>query len=375
MNRIKIGLLLTIGVLTSAAHRAHAETKTEVNKNWGLSLTNTFSAWEISQGSSDVTVAIIDTGIDVNHPSLRENLWVNPGETLNGLDDDGNGYIDDIHGWNFADNSNDLTDRHGHGTHVAGIIQGSAPKVKLMILKYYDSKATGAANLLNTVKAIQYATKMKARIINYSGGGTDKYREEEQALQRAQAQKILVVAAAGNERNNSDIIHFYPADYGYANIVSVTAIDENQRVLSSSNYGIKTVDIAAPGKDIYSTLPGGKFGTMTGTSQATAFVTGAAALWLGQNPGVQDPEKVISILTKTGFQNDGLIGKTKNETRLDMYRTLIMKDRDQDAFGDFTANSTTRSPAEFSAKLDSKVRDLGDDELPFKKISSSDKIH
>ena len=366
-------LLLSISISSALAFEARAELfeikKLEVAQNWGLSLTNTFSAREISRESSRVVVAVVDTGIDPHHPSLSENLWVNEGEIPdNGIDDDKNGYVDDVHGWNFAENNNDIGDRHGHGTHIAGIIRSSAPNAKLMILKYYSPKATGPANLANTVRALAYAVKMKARIINYSGGGTNKYDEEEKVILEIQKCNILLVAAAGNERNDSDITPFYPADYGYSNIASVTAIDENQSVLPSSNYGKKTVDLAAPGKDIYSALPGGKFGLMTGTSQATAFVTGAAALYLGQNPGVTDPEKVISVLTKTGFYNSQLIGKTKNETRLDMYRSLIMKDQDQTAFGDLLTHESARAPAEFAANLDPNSKDLGEDELPFRRV-------
>lgn len=306
-------------------------------------------------------VAIIDTGTDISHPLLKENIWTNPGESgldehgrdraSNGVDDDNNGFVDDIHGWNFVSNSNDVSDEHGHGTHIAGIVKNTAPQVSLMILKYFDTKSSGAANVANTVKAIQYAIKMRAQIINYSGGGQEKSANEELAIQEAQKQKILFVAAAGNEKSNSDERGFYPADYGLSNIASVTAIDENRRVLPSSNYGVKTVDLAAPGKDISSSLPGGRFGTMTGTSQATAFVSGAAALLISQNATLRDPEKIISILVKTGFKNENLNGKTKSETQLDIYRTLVMKDRDQDAFG----NSASLSGDEQS------------DELPFKK--------
>jgi subtilisin family serine protease len=360
---------------------AKAETRMEVLTNWGLSLVNIDKAWDITQGSSDIVVAVIDTGVDTIHPSLKENLWVNPGETgvddkghdksTNGIDDDGNGFIDDVHGWNFANNSNDLTDRHGHGTHVAGIIHSSAPKTNLMILKYFDPKATGESNLANTVKAIQYAIKMKARIINYSGGGTTQYTDEENAVRKAQEAGILFVAAAGNEYSNSDISGFYPADYGFSNIASVTAIDENQKVLNSSNYGIRTVDIAAPGRNINSTLPGGKFGPMTGTSQATAFVTGAAALLMAENPElIREPEKVISILTKTGFTNETLKGKTKSETRLDTYRSLIMKDQDESAFGNISSQVFSLTSTDFASKLNPENEDFGVAELPFKQISS-----
>src|SRR5690606_16720385 len=209
---------------------------------------------------------VIDTGIDVAHPDLKANLWVNPGESgldkngndkaTNGLDDDGNGFRDDVHGWNFVANDDDLADNHGHGTHIAGIIgaeggngvgiSGISPKVSLMTLKYYDPKAPGLNNLMNTVKAIRYATKMGAHIINYSGGGLEPSEEERKAVAEANQKGILVVAAAGNEKSNSDIHAYFPADYPLPNIISITAIDKEKNVLPSSNYGQHSVDLAPP---------------------------------------------------------------------------------------------------------------------------------
>ncbi|MBS1970663.1 MAG: S8 family serine peptidase [Bdellovibrionales bacterium] len=344
-------------------------------------MTEAFLAWPLSQGSKEILVAVIDTGLDTHHQVLRENLWTNPGETgvdasgrdkaSNGVDDDGNGFIDDVHGWNFAGNNNDLSDNHGHGTHVAGIIESVAPKTGIMVLKYYDPNASGEDNLTNTVKAIRYAIKMKAKIINYSGGGTTKYPDEELAIREAQQKGILIVAAAGNERTNSDINGFYPADYGLPNIISVTAVDENRKILPSSNFGVSTVDIAAPGKNIVSTLPGGKFGTMTGTSQATAFVTGTAVLLMAQ--GYKTPESIIQQITSTGSDNSFLVGKTKYETTLNAYRSLVMKGAGLGAFGAGVLNSSTDQ--DFSSKLDPDSEDPGAEELPFKRIVQNPKMH
>lgn len=342
-----------------------------------LSTTASFAKSPLSKKelSKKIVIAVIDTGADTLHPSLRKNLWTNPGESgidiqgrdraNNGLDDDGNGYVDDVQGWNFAGGNKDLSDVHGHGTHVAGIIQSNAPEAQLMVLKYFDPQAPGEHNMINTVKAIRYAIKMKVQIINYSGGGTSKYPDEELAIREAQAQGILFVAAAGNERSNSDLHGFYPADYKLSNIISVTAIDENRKVLPSSNYGSRSVDIAAPGKDIVSSLPGGKFGTMTGTSQATAFVAGSAALLMAENPhNVRNPEAVIRQLTGTGLASEFLIGKTKHESSLDIDRARIMKDADAGAFGTLVTN--TYSAQDFSSKLEPDSDDAGAEELPFK---------
>jgi thermitase len=380
MSLIKTKLVLLVLASFTTTTYAKTQNPSEV-LNYSLQMTEAFLAWPLSQGSKEILVAVIDTGMDTHHPALRENLWTNPGETgvdengrdksNNGVDDDGNGFIDDVHGWNFAGDNNDLSDSHGHGTHVAGIIQSVAPKTSLMVLKYYDPTARGEDNLNNTVKALRYAIKMGAKIINYSGGGTAKYPDEELAIHEARQKGILVVAAAGNERSNSDINGFYPADYGLSNIISVTAVDENRKVLSSSNYGTHTVDIAAPGKSIFSTLPGGKFGMMTGTSQATAFVTGTAALLMAE--GCRTPESLIHQITATGSDNGFLVGKTKHEVSLNTFRSLVMKGAGLGAFG---AEDLTRSTdQDFSSKLDPDSEDPGAEELPFKRAILNPKMH
>ncbi len=337
-----------------------------IHKMWGLEKANALDAWQLSQGSREIIVAIVDTGIDIQHPDLKNNLWVNPGESgldkfgkdkaTNGIDDDNNGFIDDVHGWNFVHNNNHIKDNHNHGTHIAGIvgaeggnnygITGIAPKVSLMVLKYYDPNS-GSNNLINTIKAFDYAVKMNAHVINYSGGGTEFSRPEFEAVKRAEQKGILFVAAAGNEYSNSDIKKYYPADYDLDNIISVTAIDPNLRVLSTSNYGVRTVDIAAPGENIYSTLPGGGFGNMTGTSQATAFVSGVAALLMAHNRDF-DAKAVRKYILKTGDSLDWLKDKTRTSKKLNMYRTLTMLDQGVGASG-VVANNTANPDAEFFA--------------------------
>ena len=336
--------------------------------DWPIKMIEAPRAWRASaqaQGEvRKIKVAIIDTGVDIHHPSIRDHLWTNPGESgvdsnghnkaSNGVDDDRNGFIDDVHGWNFGGGNRDLTDHQGHGTHVAGIIQSTngqnayqAPvkvrgfrgiassaenlseknqNVELMILKYFDPKYNRKDTLISTIEAIRYAIQMKADIINYSAGGQQFSREERQAIHEAELKGILFVAASGNDGKDSDISGYYPADYGLSNILSVTAIDAERVVLPSSNYGIKTVQIAAPGADIVSSLPGGDFGKMTGTSQATAFATGAAALLMSHRPALRDPQEIIRILTQTGDEAATLIGKTRESRTLNAYRALAMKD-------------------------------------------------
>lgn len=291
----------------------------EISLNWGLQTLDTAQAWRKQTGSKKIVVAIIDTGCDTAHPSLRENIWRNPGESgldefgmsraSNGIDDDDNGFVDDVHGWNFASNSADIMDEHGHGTHIAGIIgakkgnglpsSGVAPDVSLMILKYYDSQSSGMDNLENTIRSIRYAVRMGADVINYSGGGLLKSSEEEAMIRWAGRQGVLVIAAAGNEGMNSDFFPFYPANYDLPNVLSVGAIDRAGQLMDMSNYGLNSVDLVAPGKNIYSTLPNGQFGYMSGTSQATAFATGVAVLMMSEQEEMTHPETLIKHILTT----------------------------------------------------------------------------
>ncbi|MCB0377675.1 MAG: S8 family serine peptidase [Bdellovibrionales bacterium] len=338
-----------------------------MHKKWGLAKTDALDAWQLTTGSREIIVAVVDTGIDIEHPDLKNNLWVNPGESgkdkhgrnkaTNGVDDDGNGFIDDVHGWNFVHSNNYLKDNHGHGTHIAGIVgaeggnnygvTGVAPKVSLMILKYFDPQSPGN-NLVNTIKAFDYAIKMNAHIINYSGGGMEFSQPEFRAVQRAEQKGILFVAAAGNERSNSDYKKYYPADYDLDNIISVTAINPTLRVLSSSNYGVKTVDIAAPGENIYSTLPGGTFGTMTGTSQATAFVSGVAALLMAHNRDF-DAKAVKKYILRTGDNLEWLKSKTNTSKKLNIFRSLTMLDQGVGASGVVASNTSSAESDTFNA--------------------------
>ena len=300
---------------------------------WGLKATEAEKAWPLTKGEH-IVVAIVDTGVDTHNQELSAQLWTNPNEIPdNDLDDDKNGYIDDVHGWDFATNSPSLTDHHGHGTHIAGIIHSLAPKARLMILKYYDPYGDPGKNLSNSVQALQYAARMKVQLINYSGGGLQKSRPEEAAIALAAEQNILLIAAAGNEHSDSDRIGFYPASYDLPNIISVAAASPDMDLVPSSNFGARTVDLAAPGQDILSTLPQHRQGPMTGTSQATAFVTGTAALILASRPSPVPFHRLIRILTETGLISPLLTRKTKSSSILNAYRSVTMKEFGLSAFG------------------------------------------
>lgn len=316
-----------------------------IQKNWGLIGQGGIKAnraWDITQGDRQIVVAIIDTGIDLSHPDLASNIWKNPGETgfdsrgrnksTNGVDDDRNGYIDDVSGWDFVNNKPTVEDNHGHGTHIAGIvgasgdntIVGTCPRVSIMALKYFDPSSKGNDNLKNTIRAIRYAADMGARIINYSGGGTEPNDDEFGAIRYAQQKGILFVAAAGNEQSNSDHAPYYPADYNLSNIISVTAVDNGTNILKTSNYGSKSVHIAAPGNGIKSTLPRGNYGLMTGTSQATAFVSGVAALISSKNKEFNF-DQIKNQIIQTADEVPGLKGKTLNGGRLNSYAALAIQ--------------------------------------------------
>jgi len=219
-------------------------------------------AWEVETGDDRVIVAVVDSGVDYRHPDLSANIWDNPGEIAgNGIDDDGNGYVDDVRGWDFLDGDNTPMDAHGHGTHVAGIIAavgnnglgvaGVSWNARIMPLRFLDASGWGLTS--DAIGAIEYADAMGAHIINNSwGGGGYSY-----ALREAiEASSAVVVCAAGNEGRNSDFFPDYPAGYPSLNIVSVAATDQNDNLAIFSNYGVSTVDMAAPGTNIYSCRPG-----------------------------------------------------------------------------------------------------------------------
>lgn len=296
-----------------------------------------------------VRVAVIDTGADISHPALKKMIWTNSKEIPNNnIDDDENGFIDDVHGWNFVTNSPNVTDTHGHGTHIAGIVSHVSDNVELMIVKYYDPQSLSDKNLVNTVRAIDYAIKNGAEIINYSGGGFGANPEEEKAIQRALEKNIAFVAAAGNDSENSDKKPFFPASYELENIISVASIGKNSELVESSNFGELSVDIAAPGENILSTLPNGRYGRMTGTSQATAYVTGALAAVMGEQRHLS-LTKHIEQIANTGILNTKLTGKTKYQSNLSTSRALVMKASDISALGTVTENTKILDPNIFSS--------------------------
>lgn len=253
-------------------------------------------AWDFVRGSRDVLVGIIDTGVDYTHPDIRGNYWTNPGETgldasgndktNNGIDDDQNGFVDDFRGWDFANNDNDPIDDHDHGTHCAGTIGGQGDngigvsgvnwQVSMVGLKFLS--ANGSGSLEDAVEAIEYATRIGAAMTSNSWGGGGYSPTMEAAIAEANAKGILFIAAAGNNGNDNDLQPHYPSSYEHDNVVAVAASDDKDRLASFSCFGQTSVDLAAPGVDIFSTTRNGRYESMSGTSMATPHVTGVAAL-------------------------------------------------------------------------------------------------
>ena len=231
-------------------------------------------------------VGVLDSGIQAGHPDLKNNLWTNDGEKNNGRDDDGNGYVDDIHGIDLIEDKNSGKDPHGHGTHVAGIIaargnndrgvSGVCWKAKLMNLRFMDGQGSGYTT--DAATGIVYAVRHGVHVINASYGSYKPSESEKDAIAYAQRSDTLIIAAAGNDAQDSDKSPSYPADYGFDNVISVAASTSSDKLASFSNYGDKSVDLAAPGVEIASTWKGSDYRYLSGTSMATPFVTATAAL-------------------------------------------------------------------------------------------------
>lgn len=310
--------------------------------------------------SRQVVVAVIDTGLDIEHRLIKNKVWRNHGEIgldsqgrdrrYNHVDDDNNGFIDDFQGWNFIQNNNQVSDSHGHGTHVSGIILGADPLEKspedfdiaIMPLKYYDSNQDSEKTILNTARAIQYAVQMGADIINYSGGGYQKSDLEMNAIRLANAQKIPFVAAAGNDHFSADQIPFYPAAYPLSNIISVGSASGSGKIDLFSNFGLKNVHLLAPGNLILSSSPRNKMVTMSGTSQSAAQVSHTVAMMIamqksragvwGFNKESDFISNIKNRLYKTQPKNENLRKVASEAVLLNPNLSLTQRNEFENAF-------------------------------------------
>jgi len=340
-------------------------------------------AWDITTGAGRVVVAVIDSGVDGSHPDLSANLWTNPGEIAgNGVDDDGNGYVDDIRGWDFTNKDNNPADDNGHGTHVTGTIAavgnngigvaGVAWNVKIMALKSFRADGRGLTS--DAILAIAYANLMGADVINNSWGGGPY----SQALfDMIRASSAVVVCSAGNSGQNNDLIPHYPSSYTSANILAVAATDPNDNLALFSNFGVTSVDVAAPGVNILSTLStttvaGGGYDYKSGTSMAVPFATGVAALLKAKShpSGISDNSSNSSV-TGSGLSNLEIIAKIKETVdsvdslngqiatggRINAFRAVKSTGGDGDSGGCFIATAAFGSVMEPHVTILRKFRD------------------
>lgn len=323
-------------------HSTTTPNDTRFSEQWSLNNTGQTSgtvdadidapeAWALTTGSSSVIVAVIDSGVDYTHPDLSANIWTNPGETAgNGIDDDGNGYIDDTKGWNFLNGNNTPTDSQSHGTHVSGIIgaagnnsagiSGVAWQVKLMPVKFLNSSGYGATS--DAISGINYARVKGAHIINHSWGGMSFSQSLKDAIDTAGNAGILNVCAADNGNGtNEDVTPNYPSGFASASIIAVASTTETDALSNFSDYGPTTVHIGAPGSNILSTLPGGTYGLNSGTSMATPHVSGIAALVKAAKSSLTGAD-LKAILQASVDHDTALEGKLVTEGRANAFNAL-----------------------------------------------------
>lgn len=292
---------------------------------------NAKDAWEITKGDKKIIIAVIDTGVDYNHPDLKNNMWINTKELdgKKGVDDDGNGYVDDIYGYDVSNNKADPMDDNKHGTHVAGVIgashnglgiTGVMANVSLMAVKFTDEKGRG--DLDRALKAINYAVTNGAKILSNSWGNKIYSKFLEDAISDANKKGIVFVAAAGNfGANNNDTNPIYPASYKLDNVISVGAFSAQDYPSAFSCFGSKSVHVAAPGTNILSTTPNNTYSVFSGTSQATPFVTGIVGLALSKNPNLS-PLEIKNKIIETATPTKMLSGKNISNGRINAGKLL-----------------------------------------------------
>jgi subtilisin family serine protease len=293
-------------------------------------------AWDISTGSSSIVVAVIDTGIQTDHPDLKDNIWTNPGELPgDGIDNDGNGFVDDVYGWDFFNNDSSVYDSpdDDHGTHCAGTIAGRGNNgigvvgvtwmTKIMSLKFLGP---GGGTTSGAIAAVNYATMMKTRGVNIpissnSWGGGSFSQSLKDAIDAGGSSGILFVAAAGNSGRNNDATPHYPSSYDSACIVAVAATDRKDAMAGFSCYGVTSVDLGAPGVSVLSTVPVSSYDSYNGTSMATPHVSGVAALAVSVDPTLTVSQLKDALLSSAD-KIPSLSGRTVTGGRLNARATL-----------------------------------------------------
>lgn len=330
----------------------------KLNEQWSLNKTGVLDAIKIAeqstdQNSSDVLVAIVDTGVDLQHPDLKQNIYINKNEIAgNGIDDDHNGFVDDVQGWNFnakeddsqadpIEEQNNAQDDFQHGTHLAGVIgaiqnngigmAGIASNIKILPVRWMR-KGSGWGS--DAIDAIRYAVKMGAKIINCSWGGIGYSKALEEAVRDAEAHGVLVVVSAGNNKSDNDTVPRHPANLRFSNVISVADTDEKDQLAKTSNYGKNQVEFAAPGENIISTILNRNYGKLSGTSMSAAHVSGVAALLLGVNPKLSGQE-LKKILKNTVTPLASLQGKTITGGRVNALSAMrsVLESKAKDFYG------------------------------------------
>ncbi|MDP9133729.1 MAG: S8 family serine peptidase [Actinomycetota bacterium] len=285
------------------------------------------TAW--ATRTSCAKVAIVDTGIDTDHPDLVANLHKSGDKPNNDKDDDKNGYVDDTYGLNAINGKGSAEDDNGHGTHVAGIVAGRANdalgvsgicwSAKLLPVKFMNSRGKGSTS--DAIAAIQYAVRQGVKIVNCSFGSSSKSSALKDVVDYAQSKKVLLVVAAGNDGVNIDKQPEYPAAYGESNILTVAATTDEDLLASFSNFGSKAVDVAAPGDSVLSTYLGGGYKTLSGTSMAAPYAAGVAALLRKQEPDSTYGDLRYAIRRKVDTP-PALKGKVAYDGRLNAFKAL-----------------------------------------------------
>jgi subtilisin family serine protease len=285
------------------------------------------SAWATRTGCAKV--AILDTGIDTDHPDLAPNVYKSSDKPNNNKDDDKNGYVDDTYGWNVINGKGSGEDDNGHGTHVSGIVAGRGNNAngsagicwsaQLVAVKFMNSKGKGSTS--DAIDGIDYAVKNGAKIVNCSFGSSSKSSALHDAVDYAQDHNVLLVVAAGNDSENIDKNPIYPASYTDSNILAVAASTDEDTLADFSNYGSEGVDVAAPGDEIFSTYLGGGYKYLSGTSMAAPYAAGTAALLRKQEPDATYGNLRYAIRHKVD-KPPALAGKVAYDGRLNVQKAL-----------------------------------------------------
>jgi thermitase len=319
--------------IDQAANEPPAANDPRYNEQWALAGSGIPQAWIKTKGSGDVVVAVLDSGVEYTHVDLSNHIWTRPPNLAPYRDHD-LGTIDDVHGYNAIDNDGDPLDQNGHGTYCAGVIGAECGnstgvcgvnwKVQIMPLKFIN--AGGFGYVADAIEAINYAIDRKhagvnLRVINASWGLNQPSRALEDIIRNASDAGILFVAASGNTGTNNDTSPHYPASYNIANVISVAATDRNDALAQSSNFGAKSVQIAAPGQDILTTALGNEYEKRSGTSLAAPMVSGVAALALSARPDLS-VDQLRRLLLEAVDKTPALQGRVSTGGRINAAKAV-----------------------------------------------------